>query len=132
MSFRLLKPTVFILALVPALWLAYRAFTGRLGANPVEDLLLTTGLWAFRFLLITLAITPLRRLIGWNRLIQFRRMLGLYAFFYACVHLTIYVVLDQGLELPFILADIAKRRFITAGMAAFLLTLPLAVTSTRG
>jgi sulfoxide reductase heme-binding subunit YedZ len=132
MSQRLLKPVVFILALVPGLWLVYRTVNGMLGANPVEDLLLTTGLWALRFLLISLAITPLRRATGWNRVIQFRRMLGLFAFFYAAVHLTIYLVLDQGLDLPFILADIVKRRFITAGMAAFLLMLPLAVTSTKG
>jgi methionine sulfoxide reductase heme-binding subunit len=132
MSQRLLKPVVFILALVPGLWLVYRTVNGMLGANPVEDLLLTTGLWALRFLLISLAITPLRRVTGWNRVIQFRRMLGLFAFFYAAVHLTIYLVLDQGLDLPFILADIVKRRFITAGMAAYLLMLPLAVTSTKG
>ena len=128
---KLAKPLVFLLALTPALWLAFRAFTGRLGVNPVEDLLLTTGLWAFRLLLVTLAITPVRRLTGWNRVIQFRRMLGLFAFFYAIVHLSIYVVLDQGLALEFILADIAKRRFITAGMAAFLLMIPLALTSTK-
>jgi sulfoxide reductase heme-binding subunit YedZ len=126
------KPALFLLALSPALWLTFRAFTGRLGANPVEDLLLTTGLWAFRFLLISLAITPLRRLTGWNRVIRFRRMLGLFAFFYATAHLGIYLVLDQGLEFKFILADVAKRRFITAGMVAFLLLVPLAITSTRG
>jgi sulfoxide reductase heme-binding subunit YedZ len=131
MSVRLQKPAVFVLALMPGLWLAYRAFDGRLGANPVEDLLLTTGIWALRFLLISLSITPIRRLTGWHRVIQFRRMLGLYAFFYAAVHLTIYLVLDQGLEFQFILADVAKRRFITAGMVAFLLLVPLALTSTR-
>ena len=126
------KPVLFLLALGPALWLTFRAFTGRLGANPVEDMLLTTGLWAFRFLLISLAITPIRRLTGWNRVIQFRRMLGLFAFFYAAVHLSIYLVFDQGLDIKFILADVAKRRFITAGMVAFLLLVPLAVTSTKG
>jgi sulfoxide reductase heme-binding subunit YedZ len=125
------KPAVFVLSLAPAMWLAYRAFAGTLGANPVEDLLLTTGLWAFRFLLISLTITPVRRLTGWNRVIGFRRMAGLFAFFYALLHLTIYAVLDQGLELRFILADVAKRPFITAGMVAFLLMLPLAATSTR-
>ena len=128
---RLAKPLVFCLALAPLLWLAFRAFTGRLDVNPVEDLILTTGLWAFRLLLVTLAITPLRRITGWNRLIQFRRMLGLFAFFYALVHLSIYVVLDQGLAFEFILADIAKRRFITAGMLAFVLMLPLALTTTK-
>jgi sulfoxide reductase heme-binding subunit YedZ len=128
---QLQKPLVLVLAIAPALWLTYRAFNGILGVNPVEDLLLTTGLWAFRFLLLSLAITPLRRVTGRNRVIQFRRMLGLFAFFYAFVHLSIYVVLDQGLALGFILADVAKRRFITAGMVAFLLLVPLAVTSTR-
>jgi methionine sulfoxide reductase heme-binding subunit len=126
------KPLVFVAALGPLLWLAFRALSGRLGANPVEELTLTTGLWAFRFLLLSLAVTPLRRLTGWNRVIQFRRMLGLFAFFYAAVHLSIYLVLDQGLALEFILADVAKRRFITAGMLAFLLMVPLAITSTRG
>jgi sulfoxide reductase heme-binding subunit YedZ len=125
------KPIVFVASLGPALWLAYRAFGDRLGVNPVEDLLLTTGLWAFRFLLISLAVTPIRRLTGWNGAIKFRRMLGLFAFFYAAVHLSIYVVLDQGLEVRFILADIAKRPFITAGMTAFVLLVPLAGTSTR-
>jgi methionine sulfoxide reductase heme-binding subunit len=129
---KLQRTFVVTLALVPALWLTYRAFNGLLGVNPVEDLLLTTGLWAFRFLLLSLAVTPLRRLTGWNRVIRFRRLFGLFAFFYAAVHLSIYVVLDQGLELRFILADVAKRRFITAGMVAFLLLVPLAVTSTRG
>lgn len=128
---KLAKPLVFLASLIPALWLVYRTFTGRLGTNPVEDLLLTTGLWAFRFLLISLAITPIRRLTGWNRIIQFRRMIGLFAFFYAVCHLSIYVVLDQGLELKFIFADIAKRRFITAGMLAFVLMVPLALTSTQ-
>ena len=123
---------VIVLAVAPAVWLAYRALNGMLGVNPVEDLLLTTGLWAFRFLLLSLAVTPLRRMTGWNRVIHFRRMLGLFAFFYACLHLATYVVLDQGLELRFILADVAKRPFITAGMTAFLLMFPLAATSTRG
>jgi sulfoxide reductase heme-binding subunit YedZ len=132
MPLRLLKVLVFLLALCPGLWLAYRTYYGLLGVNPVEDLELTTGLWAFRFLLISLTITPLRRLTGWNRVIQFRRMLGLFAFFYAAVHLTIYLVVDQGLAFRFILEDVAKRRFITAGMAAFLLLIPLAVTSTKG
>jgi sulfoxide reductase heme-binding subunit YedZ len=132
MLLRLHKPLVFLVSLVPALWLAYRAYHGLLGVNPVEELELTTGLWAFRFLLISLAITPLRRLTGWNRVIQFRRMLGLFAFFYAAVHLTIYLVLDQGLAFGFILEDVAKRRFITAGMVAFLLLVPLAMTSTKG
>jgi len=129
---RLQKPAIFLLALVPAAWLAWRTLHDLLGANPVEELELTTGIWAFRFLLISLAITPLRRLTGWNRAVQFRRMLGLFAFAYATAHLLIYVVLDQGLALEYILKDVVKRRFITAGMVAFVLMVPLAVTSTKG
>jgi len=123
---------VIVLAVAPAVWLAYRALNGMLGVNPVEDLLLTTGLWAFRFLLLSLAVTPLRQMTGWHSVIRSRRTLGLFAFFYACLHLGTYVVLDQGVELRFILADVAKRPFITAGVTAFLLMFPLAATSTRG
>lgn len=129
---RLAKPLVFILALVPLAGLIFIVLTGRTSANPAEDILLTTGIWALRFLLATLAITPLRRLTGWNVLIQYRRMLGLFAFFYATVHLTSYIVFDRFFAFGEILADIAKRPFITAGMAAFVLMLPLAVTSTKG
>jgi methionine sulfoxide reductase heme-binding subunit len=128
---RFAKPAVFLLALAPFLWMLVRAATGRLSANPIEDITLTTGIWALRFLLLCLAITPLRRLTGWNRLIQYRRMLGLFAFFYASVHLSIYLVLDQGLAFEFILRDIVKRPYITAGMTAFLLMIPLALTSTK-
>lgn len=126
------KPLVFVVALGPLAWLLFRAFTGRLSANPVEDLTLSTGIWALRFLLITLAITPLRRVTGWNPIIQYRRMLGLFAFFYATVHLAIYLVFDQALDFRFILPDLVKRPYITAGMVAFLAMLPLAITSTKG
>lgn len=129
---RLLKPVVFLAALSPFLWLVFRAFTERLSANPVEDLTLTTGIWALRFLLVTLAITPIRRITGWHRIIQFRRMFGLFAFFYASVHLLIYLVFDQALAFKYILPDLVKRPYITAGMAAFLLMVPLAITSTKG
>lgn len=129
---RLAKPLVFILALVPLAGLIFIVLTGRTSANPAEDILLTTGIWALRFLLASLAITPLRRLTGWNVLIQYRRMLGLFAFFYATVHLTSYIAFDRVFAFGEILADIAKRPFITAGMAAFVLMLPLAVTSTKG
>jgi methionine sulfoxide reductase heme-binding subunit len=129
---RVAKPILFVLALAPALWLGYRTAVGDLGVNPVETLELTTGIWGLRLLLASLAITPVRRLTGWNGVIQYRRMLGLFAFFYASIHLLIYLVLDQGLEFRFILGDIAKRRFITAGMLAFLLMVPLALTSTKG
>jgi methionine sulfoxide reductase heme-binding subunit len=127
-----MKPLVFLLAVSPFLWLLFRAGTGRLSPNPIEDVTLATGIWALRFLLLSLAITPLRRLTGWNGLIQYRRMLGLFAFFYASAHLAIYVVLDQGLELSYVFDDIAKRPYITAGMTAFALMVPLALTSTRG
>src|SRR5436190_15006047 len=129
---RIQKVVVFLLALAPAGWLAWRTVHDALGVNPVEELELTTGIWAYRFLLLSLAITPLRRLSGWNTLIRFRRMLGLFAFAYATAHLLIYVVVDQGLALKYIVEDVAKRRFITAGMVAFVLLVPLAITSTKG
>lgn len=127
-----LKPLVFLLALAPALWLAARAATGRLSVNPIEDITLTTGIWALRMLVVTLAITPARRLTGWNRLIQYRRMFGLFTFFYAALHVATYVVLDLFFAWDLIWADIAKRPFITAGAVAFVAMIPLAVTSTTG
>jgi len=129
---KLAKPATFAVCLAPALWLAFRAYSGRLSVNPIEDITLTTGIWALRFLVISLAITPLRRISGWNLLIQYRRMLGLFAFFYATLHVATYVVLDLFFAWHLILADIAKRPFITAGMVAFLAMVPLALTSTRG
>lgn len=128
----LAKPLAFSLALAPFGWLLFRAFTDRLTANPVEDITLTTGIWALRFLLITLAVTPVRRITGWNRVIQYRRMLGLFAFFYATLHLLTYFAFDLVFDFSRLLADIWKRPFITAGMAAFLLMVPLAITSTKG
>jgi sulfoxide reductase heme-binding subunit YedZ len=127
-----MKPLVFIAALTPFLWLLLRGVTDRLTANPIEDITLTTGIWALRFLLVTLAITPVRRLTGWNPIIRYRRMLGLFAFFYATLHFLTYIVLDQGLAFEFILPDIVKRPYITAGMTAFVAMIPLAITSTRG
>jgi sulfoxide reductase heme-binding subunit YedZ len=129
---RFLKPLVFVAALTPFIWLVFRVLTGRVSANPVEDMTLTTGIWALRFLLVTLAITPIRRVTGWHRVIQYRRMFGLFTFFYASVHLLIYIVFDQAMDFRFILPDIVKRPYITAGMAAFLLMVPLAITSTKG
>ena len=129
---KLAKPSVFIAALVPISWLAYRAYTNDLGPNPAEEIQLTTGIWALRFLLITLAITPIRRLSGWNPIIQYRRMLGLFAFFYATCHLASYVVFDVFFDLNQVVADVAKRPFITLGMLAFALMVPLALTSTKG
>ena len=128
----LLKSLVFVLALVPLGSLAFTVWTGRTGPNPAEDIILTTGIWALRFLLVTLAITPVRRLSGVNVVIQYRRMLGLFTFFYACVHLLSYMVFDRLFQIGEILADIANRPFIMAGMTALALMIPLAVTSTKG
>ena len=107
---RFAKPIVFLVALAPFLWLTFRGFTGRLSANPIEDITLTTGIWALRWLLLSLAITPLRRVTGWQRVIQYRRMLGLFAFFYASLHVLTYVVLDQGLAFEFILWKLFNAR----------------------
>jgi sulfoxide reductase heme-binding subunit YedZ len=126
------KVCVFLLCLVPFAWLVTRTFTGRLGINPVEDLELTTGIWALRFLVLTLAVTPVRRLTGWNRVIQYRRMLGLFAFFYVCLHFSVYVGIDQFFAWSAIVKDVVKRPFITMGFTAFVLMIPLALTSTKG
>lgn len=128
----LLRSLVFGLACVPLGWLAFTVWTGRTGPNPAEDIILTTGIWALRFLLITLAVTPVRRLTGVNVIIQYRRMLGLFAFFYACVHLFSYMLFDRLFRIGEILTDIADRPFIMAGMTALALMIPLAVTSTKG
>jgi methionine sulfoxide reductase heme-binding subunit len=129
---RRLKAGAFVLALAPFLWLLFRALTGRLTVNPVEDIQLTTGDWALRFLLITLAITPLRRLTGWNAVIQIRRQMGLFAFFYATLHFLAYLVFDQVFDFGHMLVDVAKRPFITFGFLAFVSLVPLAITSTKG
>ena len=129
---RVVKPAVFVAALAPFLYLSWRAAMGELSANPIEDITLTTGLWTLRFLVITLAVTPLRRLTGWQPAIRFRRMLGLFAFFYGTLHLLTYVVLDQFFGWQYILKDIAKRPYITVGFSAFVLMVPLALTSTSG
>lgn len=133
--YRLTKPVVFLLCLLPLSVLLLKAFEVAglgLGANPVEALLHQLGLWGLKFLLITLAITPLRRWIGWNWLVRFRRMLGLFAFFYILLHFITYVVLDQGLEIGLVIEDVVKRPYITLGMTGLLLLVPLAITSTRG
>ena len=120
--------------LLPAVFVITDAFeiTGRLGANPVEEILDRFGNWALRFIMITLAVTPLRQLTGWNWLARFRRMLGLFTFFYVLMHFLTWLVLDQGLLLSAIAEDIAKRPFITIGVTALVLLLALAVTSTNG
>ena len=127
-----IKLLVFVLALLPAAGLAGGLFTGGLGANPVEALTHSTGEWALRFLLLTLAVTPLRRLTGYGSLIRLRRMLGLFAFFYAALHLSTYVALDQFFDAAAIVKDVVKRPYITAGFLGFVLMAPLAATSTAG
>jgi sulfoxide reductase heme-binding subunit YedZ len=129
---KIAKPLVFALSLVPAGVLVARGVAGNLGVNPAETLQLQTGLWALRFLLVTLAITPLRRVTGWHAVIHYRRMLGLFAFFYATAHVFTYVVLDQFFAFDLMLKDIVKRPFITAGVVAFAAMIPLALTSTKG
>jgi len=126
-----IKPTIFILCLLPLAWLVFALLTDQLGANPIEELTRETGEWTLRLLLITLCMTPLRRITNWRWPLRVRRMLGLFAFFYACVHLTTYIWLDQFFDWSEILRDIYKRRFITVGMLAFTLLLPLAFTSTN-
>jgi len=129
---RLLKPLIFAAALGPLAYLALGAWQGRLGANPIETVTRSTGLWTLRFMLITLAVTPARRLTGWNDIVRVRRMLGLFAFFYGSLHLVTYVWLDQFFDLAAIAKDVVKRPFITAGFSAYALLVPLAITSTSG
>ena len=119
-------------SLIPLALLAYDGWRGQLGANPIEFFLRTTGVLTLVFLIVTLAVTPLRKTFGWNPLVKYRRMLGLFAFFYGFLHLTTYSVFDRSLSLPGIVGDVAQRPFIAIGMAAFFLLIPLAVTSTNG
>jgi methionine sulfoxide reductase heme-binding subunit len=128
---RYLKPVIFLACLAPLGMLVWRGFHSALGANPIEAITHATGDWTLRFLLITLSITPLRRLTRQYWLIGLRRMLGLFAFFYGVLHLMTYLWLDKFFAVHEMLADIAKRKFITAGMTAFTLMIPLALTSTK-
>jgi sulfoxide reductase heme-binding subunit YedZ len=128
----ILKPVVFFASSVPIGWLLFDTLTGNLSANPLEDIRDRTGIWTLRFLLITLAVTPVRRLTGLSSLIRFRRMLGLFAFFYGFVHLATYVWLDQYFDFKAILKDMfLQRPFIITGFISFFVLVPLAVTSTR-
>lgn len=129
----LLKPTIFLLSLIPFLYLLYAVFLDPeiLGANPVEYLTHNTGGWSLRFLLITLAMTPLRRLTGSSYPLKVRRLFGLFAFFYVSVHFLIYAVLDRELDWSHLGEDIIERPFITIGFLAWLLLIPLAATSTN-
>jgi sulfoxide reductase heme-binding subunit YedZ len=123
------KPVLFIAALLPFAWLVYGAFTNNLGANPAEYLIRSTGDWTLRFLCITLAVTPLRVITGTPTLARFRRMLGLFVYFYVVLHLLSYSWFDMGFDLADIARDIAKRPFILVGFAGFVLLTPLAATS---
>ena len=126
-----IKPALFLLCLAPALHLLHGAWTDALGVNPLETLTHATGEWALRFLLLTLSVTPLVRLLRVPALLPFRRMLGLYAFFYASLHLGTYLWFDKFFDWAEIWLDIQDRLFITAGVTAFLLLVPLALTSTK-
>jgi methionine sulfoxide reductase heme-binding subunit len=143
-----LKPAAFLASLAPFVWIAWSAYSGNLSANPLSDITHDTGDWTLRFICITLAITPLRRLTGWNGFIKFRRMAGLFAFFYGTCHFLIYVIADRFASLDFpngivawttvvnlgkaVWEDIYKRPYITVGFTAWLLMVPLALTSTAG
>jgi sulfoxide reductase heme-binding subunit YedZ len=126
---RVAKPLVFLLGLMPLAFLVWGFLTNSLSANPISDLTKESGIWTLRFLVITLAITPVRKITGWNQLQRLRRMIGLFAFFYGCLHFTTYIYLDKFFEWQEILKDVAKRPFITAGFTAFALLVPLAATS---
>jgi len=126
------KALVFLICLVPLGVLIWEAFNGGLGSNPTQFLEHATGDWTLRFVAITLAVTPLRKLLRQPQLIRFRRMLGLFAFFYGCCHLSVYLTFDQVFDLHGIYADVLKRRYITVGFTGFVLMIPLALTSTAG
>ena len=123
---------IFILCLAPLMRLGWKAYQQDLGANPIEVITHATGDWTLRFLLITLAVTPLRKILKQPWLIRFRRMFGLFAFFYVCLHFLTYIWLDKFFNVHEMLADVVKRKFITVGFTGFVLLIPLAITSTAG
>jgi sulfoxide reductase heme-binding subunit YedZ len=127
-----IKVFVFVLCLVPLAMLGWRALHGDLTANPIEFITHTTGDWTLRFLIITLAVTPLRKILHVPQLIRFRRMFGLLAFFYACLHFSTWIGLDKFFAWSEMWKDVEKRRFITVGFTGFVLMIPLAITSTAG
>ena len=131
MRSRYLKPVIFLACLLPLARLGWKAFDSGLGANPIQVITFSTGKWTLIFLLLTLSITPLRKLTKQYWLIQYRRMIGLFAFFYGCLHFTTYIWLDQFFDLHSVYKDIYKRPFITVGFTAFVLMIPLAATSTQ-
>ena len=129
---RILKPLVFLACLGPFAYLLYNAFFGDLGVNPLETITNYTGIWTLRLLAATIAITPLRWLTKWNPIINFRRMIGLFAFFYATLHFLTYFIFDRSFMLDGLWEDVVLRPYITVGFTAFVLMIPLALTSTRG
>lgn len=129
---KIIKPFIFLACLIPVARLAFGAFRSELGANPIEKITHQTGDWTLILLMVTLAITPLRRITGINELISFRRMIGLFAFFYGTLHFFTYLWLDKFFSWHEIVKDVYKRPFITAGFTAFVLLIPLAITSTQG
>lgn len=129
---RWLKPVIFVALALPAISLVVGLFTNNLGANPVETITHVTGEWGLRLLLLTLACTPIRKLTGYTRVMRLRRMFGLYAFFYACIHFLTYAALDASFDVDYIIEDVVKRLYITVGFAALLTLIPLAMTSTNG
>ncbi len=131
MSVTRLKIAVFVLGLYPLTRLLIFAATDNLGANPIEFITRSTGTWTLVGLMLTLTITPLRKITGWNSLLRIRRMLGLFSFFYACLHFITYIWLDQFFDLGAIIHDVYKRPFITVGFSAFILLIPLALTSSN-
>ncbi len=128
--FSWLKPLVFLICVVPFAQLAYGGYTGNLGVNPIEFITRFTGSWSLIILIASLAVTPLRRITGWNDLIKYRRILGLFAFFYALLHFSTYLVLDHFFDFQAIGKDILKRPYVTAGFIGFVVMIPLAITST--
>jgi len=131
-GFRYLMAALFVLAAVPAVWLGVDFLRGNLTADPIEAITHRTGWWGLTLLMATLAVTPIRRLTGWNQVIKLRRMLGLWAFFYVTLHLLTYVVLDLFFAFDIFLEDVVERPYITLGMAAWTMLLALAFTSTKG
>jgi sulfoxide reductase heme-binding subunit YedZ len=128
---RIAKVSLFLVGLIPLVLLLWATFTDRLSANPLQDIRDTTGIWTLRWLLLTLFVTPLRRITRWHDLSRFRRMIGLFAFFYASLHFITYIWLDQFFAFGEIAKDLTRRPFIMAGYASFLLLIPLALTSTK-
>jgi sulfoxide reductase heme-binding subunit YedZ len=127
-----IKALLFVAGLLPAARLVWLGLHNRLGANPIEFITHETGDWTLIFLVLTLSVTPARRLLGRPELIRYRRMLGLFAFFYGCLHFTTYIWLDKFFDIAAMLKDVRKRKFITIGFTGFVLMLPLALTSTAG